>query len=437
MNQAFGEQGLDFSGHSSSKAVEILVVSELVRRVAGLLEREFPLLRVRGEISNLSLASSGHLYFSLKDRLSQIRCVMFRTKAQSLGFRPKEGDLVDVLAQLCLYEPRGDMQLQIENMRPAGQGNLQLQYLRLRQKLQAEGLFDQDRKRPLPALPKAIGVITSLQAAALRDVLATLAQRMPSIPVVIYPASVQGLAAPQELIDALRLANTRLDCEVLLLVRGGGSIEDLWAFNDEALARSIAASTIPVVAGIGHESDVCLADFAADARAPTPTAAAAQVCPTWQSLQAQLEGRVQTMQLRWQSYLRRLEQVTDHLSRQLKAPSQHLQARALAWHALSQRLRPPPLERLSQKLEMQAETLRQRMMQSLQNRQMSLEAYERQFALLSPQRVLERGYAIALDESGKVVSDSLQVKDGDRLNLRFAKGAVHAIVSADGESRTG
>ncbi|NCV71270.1 MAG: exodeoxyribonuclease VII large subunit, partial [Betaproteobacteria bacterium] len=151
MKRGYHEQGLDFSGHSSSKAVEILVVSELVRRVAGLLEREFPLLRVRGEISNLSLASSGHLYFSLKDRLSQIRCVMFRTKAQSLGFRPKEGDLVDVLAQLCVYEPRGDMQLQIENMRPAGQGNLQLQYLRLRQKLQAEGLFDQDRKRPLPA----------------------------------------------------------------------------------------------------------------------------------------------------------------------------------------------------------------------------------------------------------------------------------------------
>ncbi|NCW26103.1 MAG: exodeoxyribonuclease VII large subunit, partial [Betaproteobacteria bacterium] len=249
MNQGFLGTGSESIGALSTKSPEILAVSDLLRRVTSALERQFPLLRVRGEISNLSLASSGHVYFSLKDRQAQMRCVMFRAKAHNLAFRPKEGDLVDVLAQLSVYEPRGDLQLQIEQMRPAGQGDLQLQFLRLKQKLQAEGLFDQARKRTPAALPKAIGVITSLQAAALRDVLATLAQRMPSMPVVIYPASVQGVGAPQSLIEALRLANARCECDVLLLVRGGGSIEDLWAFNDEALARSIAASELPVIAG--------------------------------------------------------------------------------------------------------------------------------------------------------------------------------------------
>jgi exodeoxyribonuclease VII large subunit len=208
MKAGFLQSNADSLGLGALKGPEVLAVSELVRRIAGLLERQFPLLRVRGEISNLSVASSGHHYFSLKDRQSQIRCVMFRNKAQFMGFRPKEGDMVEVLAQLSVYEPRGDIQLQIEQMRPAGQGDLQLQFLRLKQKLQAEGLFDQERKRVLPELPRAIGVITSLQAAALRDVLATLGQRMPSIPVIIYPASVQGLSAPKELIEALRQART-------------------------------------------------------------------------------------------------------------------------------------------------------------------------------------------------------------------------------------
>lgn len=301
MNQGFLGTGSESIGALSTKSPEILAVSDLLRRVTSALERQFPLLRVRGEISNLSLASSGHVYFSLKDRQAQMRCVMFRAKAHNLAFRPKEGDLVDVLAQLSVYEPRGDLQLQIEQMRPAGQGDLQLQFLRLKQKLQAEGLFDQARKRTPAALPKAIGVITSLQAAALRDVLATLAQRMPSMPVVIYPASVQGVGAPQSLIEALRLANARCECDVLLLVRGGGSIEDLWAFNDEALARSIAASELPVIAGIGHESDVTIADFAADLRAPTPTAAAMEACPTRQSLERQCQQLAQAMALAWAS----------------------------------------------------------------------------------------------------------------------------------------
>ena len=430
MNQGFRDMAGESIGTFSAKTPEILGVSELLRRVANALERQFPLLRVRGEISNLSIASSGHVYFSLKDRQSQIRCVMFRAKAQLIAFRPKEGDLVDVLAQLSLYEPRGDMQLQIEQMRPAGQGDLQLQFLRLKQKLQAEGLFDQHRKRVPPAIPKAIGVITSLQAAALRDVLATLAQRMPSIPVVIYPASVQGIAAPKALIEALRIANERKDCEVLLLVRGGGSIEDLWAFNDEALARSIAASELPLIAGIGHESDVTIADFAADLRAPTPTAAAMQACPTWQSLERQLQHHLQAMALRWHACLRRFEQQTDHLSRQIKAPSQRLQERGESLRRLSDRLRPPSIDRLTQRLEGQGQALGVALEKAMKAREIALDMFAKQLALLSPERVLERGYAIALDKQGHVVGDASLLKPGHLLDLRLAKGTVEVAVKA-------
>jgi exodeoxyribonuclease VII large subunit len=434
MNQGFRETGGESIGALTAKSPEILAVSELLRRVTSTLERQFPLLRVRGELSNVSIASSGHVYFSLKDRQAQIRCVMFRAKAQILAFRPKEGDLVDVLAQLSVYEPRGDIQLQIEQMRPAGQGDLQMQFLRLKQKLQAEGLFDQLRKRRPPAMPKAIGVITSLQAAALRDVLATLAQRMPSMPVVIYPASVQGVGAPQSLIEALRLANARQECEVLLLVRGGGSIEDLWAFNDEALARNIASSRLPVIAGIGHESDVTIADFAADLRAPTPTSAATQACPTWQSLERQCQQYAQAMALAWQACLRRFEQQNDYLSRRLKPPSQRLQERAEVLRRLSLRLRPPGLDRLAQRLDAQGRALGLALEKAMKSRENSLAMLASQLSLLSPERVLERGYALVLNAKGHVVSDAGALKAGDLLDLRLAKGAVDVLVTAKRDS---
>lgn len=428
MNPHVYDTGPEFGAIKGRMTQELLGVSELIRRVGRLFEQQFALLRVRGEISNLSLASSGHVYFSLKDRQSQIRCVMFRAKAQALGFKPKEGELVDVLAQLSVYEPRGDMQLQIEQMRPAGQGDLQLQYLRLKQKLQAEGLFDQDRKRALPAHPRSIGVITSLQAAALKDVLATLAQRMPLIPVVIYPASVQGLAAPAELVEALLLANQRKDCDVLLLVRGGGSMEDLWAFNDEVLARTIAASALPVIAGIGHESDTTIADFAADWRAPTPTAAAAQACPTAQSLSKQFDHGLQALQWQWQSMIRRFEQRTDQLARELKSPSQRLQTRAEALQSLTLRLRPPAIDRMIQGLDNQSKRLCGLIEAALQTRVNALGSFEKQYALLSPQRVLERGYALAVDSNGRVVSDAAQLSPGDLLDLRLAHGSVQVQV---------
>ena len=264
---------------SAVPAAPILRVSALNRSVRDLLEHRLPLAWVAGEVSNFVQARSGHLYFSLKDSAAQVRCVMFRSRGMLLDWQPRDGMQVEVRALVTLYEPRGDFQLNVEFMRPAGLGALYEAFLRLRDKLEREGLFDPSAKRPLPAHPRAIGVITSRAAAALRDVLTTLRRRNPSIPVVVYPTAVQGEGAPAEIVAALAAAGRRGECDVLILCRGGGSIEDLWAFNDERVARAVRASPIPVVAGVGHETDFTIADFAADVRAPTPTAAAELVSP--------------------------------------------------------------------------------------------------------------------------------------------------------------
>nr|MDA8108292.1 exodeoxyribonuclease VII large subunit [Betaproteobacteria bacterium] len=254
-------------------------VSELLRSVRDALERRFPLTWVAGEISNFRAAASGHWYFTLKDEAAQVDCVMFRGRAALLDWEPGDGARVELRALVTLYEPRGRFQLNVETMRRAGLGALYERYLALKAKLERAGLFDPAAKRALPAHPHAIGVVTSLAAAALRDVLTTLARRNASIPVIVYPAPVQGEGAAERLAQMLAVANARAECEVLLLVRGGGSIEDLWSFNEEELARAIRASRIPVVVGVGHETDVTIADFAADRRAPTPTAAAELVSP--------------------------------------------------------------------------------------------------------------------------------------------------------------
>ncbi|HWI81477.1 exodeoxyribonuclease VII large subunit, partial [Ramlibacter sp.] len=258
-------------------APRIWQVGALCRAIADSLEARFNPVAVRGEISAFSAAPSGHCYFSLKDGQGQIRCAMFRRAAQLLAFRPREGDSVEVLGRLGVYEPRGDLQLIVETMRPAGQGALYEQFLRLKARLEDEGLFDSARKRPAPALPRGIGVVTSTGAAALHDVVTALRRRAGHVPVVLAPAAVQGAQAPAELVAALqslyRLAQAGT-LDVILLVRGGGSIEDLWAFNDERLARTIVASPVPLICGVGHETDFTIADFCADVRAPTPTAAA-------------------------------------------------------------------------------------------------------------------------------------------------------------------
>lgn len=264
---------LDFSPGGPA----VLSVSQLLRSARDMLERRFPLQWIAGEVSNLRPAASGHLYFTIKDESAQVDCVMFKSRAAVLDWEPADGLRVEVRALVTLYEPRGRFQLNVEGMRRAGLGPLYERFLKLKDKLEREGLFDADAKRPIPEHPAQIGVVTSLAAAALRDVLTTLRRRNPSIPVVVYPAPVQGEGAAAKLVQAFAAANARAECDVLLLVRGGGSIEDLWQFNEESLARAIRASAIPVVVGVGHETDFTIADFAADARAPTPTAAAEHI----------------------------------------------------------------------------------------------------------------------------------------------------------------
>ena len=298
----------------------VISVSELNRSVRDLLERRFPLGWIAGEISNFKRYDSGHCYFTLKDAGAQVRCVMFRGRAQYLDWQPKEGMQVEVRALVTLYEPRGDFQLNVETMRRAGLGPLFEQFLRVKEKLEREGLFDVAAKRDIPAFPTTIGVVTSLAAAALRDILTTLKRRNPSIHVIVYPVPVQGNGAAEKIAAMLATASRRNECDVLLLARGGGSIEDLWQFNEEVVARAIRACAIPVVSGIGHETDFTIADFAADLRAPTPTAAAETVSPSRDALFDRLAELVERAT---RGTLRRLDteiQRVDGLARRLVHP---------------------------------------------------------------------------------------------------------------------
>ncbi|MFA6922026.1 MAG: exodeoxyribonuclease VII large subunit, partial [Gallionella sp.] len=316
----------------------VLRVAELTRAINQLLEGSVPLLWVRGEISNLVKAASGHWYFALKDEQAQVRCVMFRHKNQLLDKTIANGQQVEVQATASLYEARGEFQLTVELLRPAGLGALYEQFEKLKQKLEREGLFDAVRKRALPAFPRRIGIITSLHAAALRDVLTTLKLRLPCVPVVVYPAPVQGAGSAEKIAQAIRTANSRAECEVLILCRGGGSIEDLWAFNEEVVARAIANSEIPLVSGVGHETDFTIADFVADERAPTPTAAAQRVVP---DRHAQIKGLRDIAQHLMRPMRHRLQnamQAVDYLQRRVVHPEQQLQQKSRQLDQLQQRM---------------------------------------------------------------------------------------------------
>lgn len=329
----------DLARDFASSGDSVLSVSSLSRSVRDLLESRFPLVWVGGEVSNLTLARSGHTYFSLKDERAQVRCVLFRHRGQLLDWAPREGMQVEVRAVVTLYEPRGDFQLNVEFMRRAGLGALHEAFLRLKDRLAAEGLFDEAIKRPLPAYPRAIGVVTSLHAAALRDVLTTLARRNPSIPVIVYPTAVQGEGAALEVVAALERAGRRAECDVVILCRGGGSIEDLWSFNDERVARSIRACPVPVVVGVGHETDFTIADFAADRRAPTPTAAAEFASPSRADLLSAVGGLRERLHRRMTRDLETRMQLLDHLTRRLVHPARRLQAQAAVFAQLVARVR--------------------------------------------------------------------------------------------------
>jgi exodeoxyribonuclease VII large subunit len=400
----------DLPSDSIAPRAGVVTVSQLLRNVRDTLERRFPLMWVRGELSNLSRAPSGHWYFTLKDDGAQVECVMFRSRAAALDWELSNGAQVEVRALVSLYEPRGRFQLTVEAIRQAGLGPLYERFLRLKKKLGDEGLFDPAAKRPIPAHPRAIGVLTSRAAAALRDVLTTLARRNPAIPVIVYPVPVQGEGAAARIAAMLRRANTRAECDVLLVVRGGGSLEDLWQFNEEALARAIRASAIPVVVGVGHESDFTIADFAADQRAPTPTAAAELVSPSRLQLAALLADCARRLARETRRRLDYAAQRVDACARRLVHPAQRLRAHRELVTQLSARLGFSFLHRL-------------------RACEAKLARLEAGLAGLDPAAVLGRGYSITYNAEGAVLRDAADVKPGERLRTRLAKGEIESEAS--------
>lgn len=430
----------------------VLSVRELNLAAKQLIESGIPLLWVRGEVSNFVSAASGHWYFSLKDEAAQVRCVMFRHKSQYLDFKPANGMQVEVLALATLYEARGDFQLTLEKMRPAGLGTLYEAFERLKSRLEDEGLFDADRKRVLPLLPKQVGIVTSPQAAALRDVLRTLANRMPGVPVVLYPTPVQGEGAAQKIAQAIKTANQRAECDVLIVCRGGGSIEDLWAFNEEVVARAIAASHIPVVCGVGHETDFTIADFVADLRAATPTAAAQAAVPDRRELLQHLaQQRRHLARAAMRQFEQRMQQA-DFLQRRLVHPAQRirqqgerldgLQQRARLAQtyamqrqqgrcmALWQRLRTlrPDTIRAHEQHASQARRLSSAMRNALERHDARLIALQQHLQFLDPQQVLARGYSLVRDARGAIVASSEQLDLGEQLDITFAQGGARVVV---------
>ncbi|KQX87745.1 exodeoxyribonuclease VII large subunit [Variovorax sp. Root473] len=414
----------------------VWAVGALCRAVADALDARFNPVSVRGEISGFSRASSGHCYFSLKDESGQLRCAMFRRAAGLLDFTPRDGDQVEVRGRLAVYEPRGDLQLVAESLRRAGQGALFEQFLQRKARLEAEGLFDPARKRALPSMPRAVGVVTSLGAAALHDVVTALRRRVPHIPVVLAPAAVQGANAPAELVRALQsLYALAPAVDVILLVRGGGSIEDLWAFNDETLARTIVQSPVPVISGVGHETDFTIADFCADLRAPTPTAAAELVSAPrdlWlgaldlldERLGDALGARLDVLGQRLDQAAGRLGRPSNLVARQQIRLAHH--AQRLHFAVLSRR------ERLTQVPRSIAADFSSKFDRALVQRRERLDRVALRLRLLDPALVLQRGYAWLTDGSGRAVISAKKLHAGDAVVARLADGEVDLTVTHGG-----
>ena len=417
-------------------------VGALCRAIADAMDARFNPVTVGGEISSFTRAASGHCYFSLKDETGQIRCAMFRRAAGLLNFSPRDGDRVEVRGRLGVYEARGELQLVVESMRPAGQGTLFEQFFKLKAMLEQEGLFDSSRKRPLPAMPRGIGLVTSLGAAALHDVVTALQRRVPHIPVVLAPAAVQGDSAPRELIQALSTLYAMAEApnqpvgvaiDVIVLVRGGGAMEDLWAFNDEQLARMLARSPVPVVCGVGHETDFTIADFVADVRAPTPTAAAELVSePTssWLALVTHMQSRMDDAMGR---FLDRQGQRVDLAASRLGRPSSLIHRQRLVLSATEQRMqhatrmllqiRQSDLSRTQQDWQPRV----QRVLQALRERNQRAEL---RLGLLDPSLVLQRGYAWLTLDDGQTLSHVAQAAAGQHVRATLTDGAVDMTITS-------
>lgn len=425
----------DVPDRSADLARPVWAVGPLMRAIADTLATRFNPVAVRGEVSGFSRAASGHCYFSLKDDNGQIRCAMFRRSAEQLTFAPREGQLVEARGRLDVYGPRGDLQLIVEGLRLAGQGSLFEQFLRLKSRLEAEGLFDPARKRPLPEHPRSLGLVTSLGAAALRDVATALARRVPHLPVLLFPASVQGTGAPQELVQALEAAyqrhQTHGDVDVLLLVRGGGSLEDLWSFNDEQVVRMVTRAPMPVICGVGHETDFTLSDFAADLRAPTPTAAAELCAPPRDQLLGALDYVAERLLAMVNDVLDRRAQRLDLLGQRLGRPSSRVHGAGQQLVEIEHRMR------ASMRLELQrgqarVDTLGVAMPQSLRRNVMwhrqRLDQSATALSMMDPQLVLQRGYALLTNLEGGVVSQVSQVSPGQCLHARLSDGQLKVSV---------
>lgn len=435
-------------------APPVLSVTALNQQVARLLERTFPLVWIGGEVSNFTRAASGHWYFTLKDDAAQVRAVMFRGRAQFAGFTPREGDKVEVRALVTLYGARGDYQINVEAIRRAGVGALYEAFLRLKEKLAAQGLFDPERKRALPLFTRSIGIVTSPQAAALRDVLTALRRRAPHVNIVLYPAPVQGQFAADKIAEAIMTASRRAEVDVLLVCRGGGSIEDLWCFNEECVARAIAACAIPVISGVGHETDFTIADFAADVRAATPTAAAELAATPREDWLASLKADATDLRRAMRRVLSEASQGLDSYGRRLLSPTaqiahQRLKLSSMA-AALTHGVRAPlhrhgvALAQLQQRwarhrpdmrplraqLVSEQRHLNAILCHQIRQKREALGALAAQLEMLNPQRTLERGYAIVSDARGKVLRAPAQVKAGQVLTLRLAEGSAEVGVAS-------
>ena len=434
-------------------------VSELNALAKALLEDHLAGLWIAGEVSNLTRAASGHYYFSLKDSRAQVRCAMFKGAAARLAKPLKEGDHIEVAGKISIYEARGEFQITVNEVRLKGLGQLYEAYERLKAQLQAEGAFAAERKKPLPARAQCIGIVTSLAAAALRDVVTTLKRRAPEIPVIVYPTAVQGAGSEFQIAQAIKTASQRAECDVLIVCRGGGSIEDLWAFNEEPVVRAIEACAIPVVSGVGHETDFTLADFVADVRAPTPTGAAELVSPNRQeSLHrlAQTKGRLKTvLEQRYFDASQKL----DWLARQIRHPRQKLGEQHTYIHKLAQTLSylmtqnvrahtarferqtqalqhfRPDISVYRQDIDRFQTTLSHAFRQLLVQRRQSLTAQTALLEAVSPQQILERGFSVVKNTRGQVIRNANALKQGQKLHIIFAEGETDVRVTKEQAQR--
>lgn len=424
----------DMNVPSGGLGRQVWTVAGLVHAVADTLAARFAACTVRGELAGFSRAASGHCYFSLQDEsgAALLRCAMFRRSAALLDFEPRDGQLVEVRGRVAVYEPRGDLQFVVESMRSAGAGALYEQFLRQKARLEAQGLFAPERKRALPRFPRRLGVVTSLGAAALHDVVTALARRAPQVEVIVYPSAVQGAEAPAQLVAALALAGRRAEVDALILCRGGGSLEDLWAFNDERVVRAVAASPLPVVCGVGHETDVTLADLAADLRAPTPTAAAEMAAPVCADCKSHLQALARRLRERVRRQLDASDQRLDQTALRMARPAQMLQRHRHTLALLQQRwLTGTSHWRAARERELlrQAERLQRAAAMAQLLRGQRLETLGNRLSALDPQRVLQRGYAWISDAQGYAVTSAKQVQAGQGIAAVLADGRIEAQVN--------